>query len=99
MNIPTAVERRSFMVLGAISTDGKSELVMFLGNVGAVRYQDEALQRSLLPFMNLHNRRMKFIQDVATPHTTKKSCIKIMKLNFNTNLTFVTFLFRVSFND
>ena len=71
MNIPTALERRSVMVWGAISTDGKSELVMFQGNVGAVRYQDEALQRSLLPFMNLHNRKMKFMQDGATPHTAR----------------------------
>ena len=71
VNIPTALERRSVMVWGAISTDGKSELVMFLGNVGAVRYQDEALQRSLLPFMNLHNRKMKFMQDGATPHTAR----------------------------
>ena len=71
VNIPTALERRSVMVWGAISTDGKSELIMFQGNVNAVRYQDEALQRSLLPFMNLHNRKMKFMQDGATPHTAR----------------------------
>ena len=66
VNIPTALERRSVMVWGAISTDGKSELVMFQGNADAVRYQDEALQPSLLPFMNLHNRIIKFMQDGAT---------------------------------
>ena len=71
MNIPTAIDQRSIMVRGAISTDGKSQLIRFQGNVDAVRYQDEALQRSLLPFLAAHNRQMKFMHDGATPHTAR----------------------------
>ena len=62
-NIPTAGERRSVMVWGAISTEGKSELIRFRGNVDARRYQDEALEPALLPFKNAHQRRMKLMQD------------------------------------
>ena len=70
-NIPTAGERRSVMVWGAISTEGKSELIRFRGNVDARRYQDEALEPALLPFKNAHQRRMKLMQDGATPHTAR----------------------------
>ena len=61
---------RDSLVWGAISTDGKSELIRFQGSVDAVRYQDEALQQSLLPFKNAHNRRLKFMQDGA--HRTRR---------------------------
>ena len=71
VNIPTAGERRTIMVWGAISTDGKSELIRFRGNVDATRYQDEALETALLPFINGHQRRMKLMQDGATPHTAR----------------------------
>ena len=68
--IPDPGDRReSIMVWGAISTEGRSELIIFNGRVDALRYQNEALQHGLLPFLRQHNRQMKFMQDGATPHT------------------------------
>ena len=43
-NHPT-FNQRSVMLFGAISTDGKSELSIFQGNVDAVGHQEDAKQR------------------------------------------------------
>ena len=40
-------ERRSIMVWGAISTEGKSDLLLMNGNVNAQVYQHQALQLGL----------------------------------------------------
>ena len=39
------------------------------GNIDAQRYQQQALQPGLLPFLNIHNRQMMFMHDGARPHT------------------------------
>ena len=68
--IPNNSDRRErIIVCGAISTEGRSELIVFNGRVDAMRYQNEALQQGLLPFIRRHNRQMTFMQDGATPHT------------------------------
>ena len=60
--------KQGIMVWAAISIDGKSDLVSFNGNVTANRYQNEALQPALVPFVNRHNRPMTFQQDNAPAH-------------------------------
>ena len=57
------------MVWGAISTTGKSQLVIIQGNLTANRYIDICLRPHLLPFVNQHNQNMQFQHDNARPHT------------------------------
>ena len=59
------------MVWAAISTDGKSQMIRFNGNVTSRRYINEALQAALTPFMNGHNRQMTLLHDNAPGHTAR----------------------------
>ena len=68
-------ERRTIMVLGAISTEGKSVLVRMNGNINALSYQQQALQPGLMPFLNTHDRQMKSVDDGARPHTDNKRLV------------------------
>ena len=56
------------MVCAAKSAGGKSEIIRFNGNVTAIRYQNKALGRGLLPFINRHMPQMQFMQDNAPAH-------------------------------
>ena len=62
-------ERRTIIVCGVISTEGKSELLRMNGNINALRYQQQALQPDLMPFLNTHDRQMMSMHDAARPHT------------------------------
>ena len=56
------------MVWGAISTTGRSQLVIVRNNLNGQRYVNDILQPHLIPFLNTHNNPMTFQQDNARPH-------------------------------
>ena len=57
------------MMWAAISVDGRTDLVHVQGNLTAVRYRDEILQRHLIPAIDV--RRQMFQHDNARPHTAR----------------------------
>lgn len=59
----------SVMMWAAISVDGRTDLVHVQGNLTAVRYRDEILQRHLIPAIDV--RRQMFQHDNARPHTAR----------------------------
>lgn len=59
------------MVWGGISAFGKTDLVVFAGNVNAVTYRDTVLAPVVVPYMRRHLRRGLFQQDNARPHTAR----------------------------
>ena len=59
----------SVMVRGAISYNMRSDLVDVRGNLTAIRYRDEVLQRHLLPVFD--PQRHVFQQDNARPHVAR----------------------------
>ena len=71
----------SVMVWGAISMNGRTNLVQVQGNLTAVRYREEILSRHLVPVMDI--RREIFQQDNAKPHTARLT----MEYLANTNVT------------
>ena len=69
--ISEASDRRSVMVWGAISTTGRSQLVIVRNNLNGKRYVNDILQPHLIPFLNAHNNPMTFQQDNARPHAAQ----------------------------
>lgn len=59
----------SVMMWAAISWNRRTPLVHVQGNLTALRYRDEILQRHMIPAMNV--RREVFQQDNARPHTAR----------------------------
>ena len=61
--------RGSVMVLGGISHEVKTPLVVIQGNLTAVRYRDQVLMPHVLPLVNAHN--LEFQHDNARPHVAR----------------------------
>jgi len=59
----------SVMVWAGITHNFRTELVHIPGNLNAVHYRDDILQRHVLPFLNQHNG--VFQQDNARPHIAR----------------------------
>ena len=78
-----ASDRRSVMVWGAISTTGRSQLVIIRNNLNGQRYVNNILQPHLIPFLNTHNNVMTFQQDNARPHTAQVTTQFLNQNNIN----------------
>lgn len=61
----------SVHVWGGITTFGKTQLVVFAGNVNAVTYRDNVLAPIVVPYMRRNLRRGTYQQDNARPHTAR----------------------------
>lgn len=70
------LQRRSFgggsvMVWGGITAHGRTELVIIVGALTAVRYRDIVIQGHVIPFINGQARRITLQQDNARPHVAR----------------------------
>lgn len=72
----------SVMVWGCISVTCKMDLITILGNLNAVRYQQEILERAVIPHFNNHPlaTRPIFMDDNARPHRAH-AVIQFMQQN------------------
>ena len=61
------------MVWGGITHNGRTELKIIEGNLNSVRYRDEILSPSVLPFITRHGNRHTFQQDNARCHIARLS--------------------------
>ena len=67
--VSTASDKRGLMVWGGVTTNGRTDLVVFNGSVTARRYINEVLQANVLPFLAQHGRQHIFQQDNAPAHS------------------------------